>query len=146
MGLACLPCPGDPEGPFSVIVPGGGLAAHEAQGGHLIEKHIGRTEAQLRERLEAEPHIPIASTFPNQTVAEATISSVMDRNKELIDDFMRGNARRLVITQPMSAPVGVGVVRRSGELESLSVVKLILQRTNESPSGYTIFTGYASDR
>ncbi|MGF6225531.1 RHS repeat-associated protein [Pseudomonas frederiksbergensis] len=146
LGLACLPCPGDPEGPFSVIVPGGGLAAHEAQGGHLMEKHIGRTEAQLRERLEAEPHIPIASTFPNQTVAEATVSSVMDRNKELIDDFMRGNARRLVITQPMSAPVGVGVVRRSGELESLSVVKLILKRTNESPSGYIIFTGYASDR
>ncbi|MGF6397103.1 RHS repeat-associated protein [Pseudomonas frederiksbergensis] len=146
LGLACLPCPGDPEGPFSVIVPGGGLAAHEAQGGHLIEKHIGRTEAQLRERLEAEPHIPIASTFPNQTAAEATVSSVMDRNKELIDDFMNGNARRLIITQPMSAPVGVGVVRRSGELESLSVVKLILQRTNESPSGYIIYTGYASDR
>jgi hypothetical protein len=70
----------------------------------------------------------------------------MDRNKELIDDFVNGNARRLVITQPMSAPVGVGVVRRSGELESLSVVKLILQRANESPSGYIIYTGYASDR
>lgn len=69
-----------------------------------------------------------------------------DRNKTLIDEFMKGNARMLVITQQMSAPVGVGVVRRTGNLEPLSVVKLILKRTNSSPSGYIIFTGYASDR
>jgi hypothetical protein len=59
----------------------------------------------------------------------------LDRNKTLIDEFMKGNARMLVITQQMSAPVGVGVVRRAGNLEPLSVVKLILKRTNSSPSG-----------
>ncbi|MCO8310403.1 RHS repeat protein [Pseudomonas mandelii] len=146
LGLACLPCPGDPEGPFSEIVPGGGLAAHEAQGGHLIAKHIDRAEAQLRDRLKAEPNIPIASTFPNRTSAEAIVSSVMGKNKKLIDEFMKGKARKLVITEPMSAPVGVGVVRNSGKLEPLSVIKLILQRTTSSPAGYIILTGYASDR
>lgn len=146
MGLACLPCPGDPEGPYSEIVPGGGLAAHEAQGGHLIAKHIDRTEAQLRDRLRAEPNIPIASTFPSRTAAESTVSSVMKKNKKTIDDFMIGNARKIVITEPMSTPVGVGVVRLSGKLESLAVVKLILQKSRNSPSGYIILTGYASDR
>ncbi|WP_191630152.1 RHS repeat-associated core domain-containing protein, partial [Pseudomonas fluorescens] len=146
LGLACLPCPGDPEGPYSEIVPGGGLAAHEAQGGHLIAKHIDRTEAQLRDRLRAEPNIPIASTFPSRTAAESTVSSVMEKNKKTIDDFMIGNARKIVITEPMSTPVGVGVVRLSGKLESLAVVKLILQKSRNSPSGYIILTGYASDR
>jgi len=148
LGLACTACPGDldVDGPYSEIVPGGGLAAHEARGGHLIAKHIDRTEAQLRDRLRAEPHIPIASTFPSRAAAEATVSNVMGGNKKVIDDFMKGNARKLVITQPMPAQVGVGVVRRSGTLEPLTVVKLILQKARNSPSGYIILTGYASDR
>ncbi|MFU2330254.1 RHS repeat-associated core domain-containing protein, partial [Pseudomonas sp. NFX98] len=147
LGLACQ-CPGDSDadGPFSEIVPGGGLAAHEAQGGHLIEKHIDRSEAQLRERLKAEPHIPIASTFPNRTAAETTVSSVISKNKKLIDEFMKGKAQKLVITQPMPAPVGVGVVRDSGRLEALSTVKLILKKTPSTSSGHFILTGYASDK
>ncbi|MNF60929.1 hypothetical protein D3C76_792240 [compost metagenome] len=147
LGLACH-CPGDvdADGPFSEIVPGGGLAAHEAQGGHLIRKHVGRTEAQLAERLRAEPHIPIASTFPNWAAAEATVSNVISKNKELIDEFMKGNAQKVVITQPMPAPVGVGVVRDSGRLEALSTVKLILKKTPSTSSGYFILTGYVSDR
>ncbi|WP_338585444.1 RHS repeat-associated core domain-containing protein [Pseudomonas sp. MAG733B] len=147
LGLACQ-CPGDTgtDGPYSEIVPGGGLAAHEAQGGHLIEKHIDRSEAQLRERLKAEPHIPIASTFPNRTAAETTVSSVISKNKKLIDEFMKGKAQKLVITQPMPAPVGVGVVRDSGRLEVLSTVKLILKKTPSTSSGHFILTGYASDK
>ncbi|MHC8322723.1 RHS repeat-associated core domain-containing protein [Pseudomonas sp. GB2N2] len=148
LGLSCNPCPGDldADGPYSEIVPGGGLGAHEARGGHLIAKHIDRTETQLRDRLRAEPHIPIASTFPSRTAAEATVSGVMSTNETMIEEFMKGNARKLVITQPMSAPVGVGVVRSSGRLEPLAVVKLVLQKERSLPSGYIILTGYASDR
>ncbi|POA27309.1 MULTISPECIES: RHS repeat-associated core domain-containing protein, partial [unclassified Pseudomonas] len=147
LGLSCR-CPGEIEadGPFSEIVPGGGLAAHEAQGGHLIAKHVGRTEVQLRDRLNAEPHIPIASTFPNRAAAESTVLSVIAKNEEIIDDFLSGRARKLVIAQQMPVPIGVGVVRHSGKLEPLSIVKLILQRAPNSPTGYNILTGYASDR
>mgnify|MGYP000386227044 CR=1 FL=1 len=31
-------------------VPGGGLSAHEGAGGHLIARHVGRTEQQLIDR------------------------------------------------------------------------------------------------
>lgn len=34
-------------GQHSTIVPGGGLAAHEKSGGHLIERNVGKTEAEL---------------------------------------------------------------------------------------------------
>ncbi|MNY31561.1 hypothetical protein D3C86_1657280 [compost metagenome] len=100
----------------------------------------------MRERLKAEPHIPIASTFPNRTAAETTVSSVISKNKKLIDEFMKGKAQKLVITQPMPAPVGVGVVRDSGRLEALSTVKLILKKTPNTSSGHFILTGYASDK
>ena len=46
------------------------LAAEEAAGGHTIARHVGRTEAQLRQRLAAQPGIPAASTFASREVAE----------------------------------------------------------------------------
>lgn len=33
-------------------VPGGGLEAHEAAGGHLIERHVGKSEQWLVDRVE----------------------------------------------------------------------------------------------
>ncbi|WP_371241908.1 hypothetical protein [Pantoea sp. KPR_PJ] len=38
-------------GQHSTIVSGGGLAAHEKAGGHLIERHVGKTEAELFDRV-----------------------------------------------------------------------------------------------
>ena len=127
------------------MVPGGGLGAHEAQGGHLIRKHIGRTEDQLRARLIAEPRIPVASTFATRSEAESTVSDVIDKNKDRISAFLNGEERRLAIIQPVPAPAGVGVVRRSGNLEQLSKVRLILQKNPSLPSGYFILTGYVDE-
>ena len=40
------------QGDKSYLAPGGGLAAHELKGGHLIDRHIGKTDEQLLERLK----------------------------------------------------------------------------------------------
>ncbi|MGX9570243.1 RNase A-like domain-containing protein [Pseudomonas sp. CFBP 5748] len=144
LGLACQ-CPGDIEadGPFSEIVPGGGLAAHEARGGHLIEKHIGRSEAQLRKRLDSEPRVPTASTFPDRAAAESTVSSVLRAKAKDIDEFLaEKNEKRLLLQQTFPSPVGVGVIRKSGKLEPLPVVTLVLRKSKESPVGYNLLTGY----
>ncbi|MFJ2467504.1 RNase A-like domain-containing protein, partial [Pseudomonas sp. NPDC087615] len=148
LGLSCTPCPGaiQADGPYSEIVPGGGLEAHESRGGHVIAKHVERSEAQLRARLEAEPNIPIASTFPNRSAAEAVLSNVMRDNQKKIDDFVKGKAKKLVINEMVSAPAGVGVVRSSGKLEPLLSIRLVLQRDVNSPLGYFILTGFVNDK
>ncbi len=148
LGLSCTPCPGaiQADGPYSEIVPGGGLEAHESRGGHVIAKHVERSEAQLRARLEAEPNIPIASTFPNRSAAEAVLSNVMRNNQKKIDDFVKGKAKKLVINEMVSAPAGVGVVRSSGKLEPLLSIRLVLQRDVNSPLGYFILTGFVNDK
>jgi hypothetical protein len=46
------------------------LWAEEAAGGHTIEKHVAKTEADLRLRLVQEPKIPAASSFRNLAEAE----------------------------------------------------------------------------
>ncbi len=41
------------QGDSTSLVPGGGLAAaHEAKGGHLIDRHIGKTDEELLQRLQ----------------------------------------------------------------------------------------------
>ncbi|AXI60638.1 type IV secretion protein Rhs [Pseudomonas kribbensis] len=146
LGLSCN-CPGDisAEGPYSEIVPGGGLEAHESRGGHAIARHVDRSEAQLRARLAAEPNIPIASTFINRSEAEAALSNVIRNNKVTIDNFLQGNASKLVINEQVSTPAGVGVVRQSGRLEPLSSIRLVLRRDAASPLGYFILTGFVND-
>src|ERR1700676_607344 len=49
------------------------LARDEARGGHTLEKHVGRSDQELRERLDRERNISAASPWPHRQGAEETI-------------------------------------------------------------------------
>ncbi|WP_454867407.1 RHS repeat-associated core domain-containing protein [Pseudomonas farris] len=145
LGLSCNPCPGDRnvDGPYSEIVPGGGLAAHEARGGHLIEKHIGRSEAQLAKRLEDEEWLGRASTFYDRTTAEKAMSSVITTNKAVIARFLQSRDTQIIISDSVPYPVGVVLRRRASTVMPVSGVYLLLRKDQRMPDGYRIHTGYA---
>ena len=48
------------------LLRGGGLAAHEARGGHLLERHVGKTDEELLQRMQSDPRITGASTFTDR--------------------------------------------------------------------------------
>ncbi|MGF6920695.1 RNase A-like domain-containing protein [Paraburkholderia sp. 40] len=78
------------------------LDAHETEagsliGGHTILKHVGRTEAQLRERLRLEPKRDVVSSFRDLQAAEWAISKVMDSNTPRIRSWAQSNPTRLLI-------------------------------------------------
>ncbi|MBA6044824.1 RNase A-like domain-containing protein, partial [Pseudomonas lactis] len=141
LGLSCkkTSCP---EGPYSVIVPGGGLAAHEAAGGHLMEKHVGRTDQQLLDRLRQEPHIPAASTFHDRATAELAISKVLDNNQDKIKDFLEGNNQQIVITQPSPEPIGTSFKKNTTTPVPGKEIYLIIRRDQKMHTGYRIHTGF----
>ncbi|WP_305882127.1 RNase A-like domain-containing protein, partial [Pseudomonas sp. NFACC08-1] len=143
LGLACK-CPGDIEadGPFSEIVPGGGLAAHEAQGGHLIEKHIGRTDAQLAQRLEAEPHIPAASTFPDRPTAELTAARALAANEKKIEKFLASKKDKTTINHTFTHPVGISLLNGRTDYLPASKILLVLKKDERRPLGYFVLTGF----
>jgi hypothetical protein len=75
------------------------LQMHEAKtlrgiGGHTILKHVGRTEAQLRERLAREPRREIVSTFYNLSTAEWAISETMQANIIKIKSWTQAPKKR----------------------------------------------------
>ncbi|WP_242175070.1 MULTISPECIES: RHS repeat-associated core domain-containing protein, partial [unclassified Pseudomonas] len=141
LGLSCKPknCP---EGPYSVIVPGGGLDAHESAGGHLIEKHIGRTNQQLAERLQKEPHVPTASTFSDRASAELAISKVLADNQSRINNFLKGKDSQTVIIQKTQEPIGTSLKRGAQTTVPGKEIYLIIRRDKKMPIGYRIHTGY----
>lgn len=52
-----------PLGPFSRLVDGGGLKAHELAGGHLLDRHVEKSAQQLLDRLAADSRITGSSSF-----------------------------------------------------------------------------------
>ncbi|MBH3425451.1 RNase A-like domain-containing protein, partial [Pseudomonas gessardii] len=148
LGLSCktAACPGSivADGPYSEIVPGGGLAAHEAAGGHLIKKHIGRTNEQLASRLKHEPYVPTASTFHDRATAESTVSKVIADNGARIDNFTKGSKEKITIIQKTQHPIGTSLVRGALATTPGTKIYLVLLKDKKMPTGYKILTGYPS--
>ncbi|MFH0024919.1 RNase A-like domain-containing protein, partial [Pseudomonas fluorescens] len=144
LGLACTPCPGavQADGPYSEIVPGGGLATHEAQGGHLIIKHVGRTDAQLAQRLQAEPNIPAASTFRNRAEAEAAVSEALSANSQTITDFLSSNKGKTNFTHDLNRPIGVTMLNGLSHSQTATKLLLVLKKDPTLPLGYFLLTGF----
>ncbi|WP_258196906.1 RNase A-like domain-containing protein [Pseudomonas japonica] len=132
----------EPGKAVSPIVPGGGLAAHEAAGGHLLAKHVGQSEEQLLSRLSAEPKITGSSSFYDRTVAEKAVSQTLDMNQTEIANWLSGSANRLRLDHTLSNPVGISVARGASGAVDANSVRVILLRDSKIPTGYKILTGF----
>jgi len=120
------------------------LAAQESAGGHTIARHVGRTEAELRARLAAQPKIPVASSFESLAQAERTVSAGLKANRIAITQWAQSaapNARRAF---EWAAPgrIGYGVVRSSGNLASMSKVRIVLQKKALNGKLYYVLTAF----
>ncbi len=123
MGLKDLTPAGDPgranvtlngvngAAPLSQLVDGGGLAVHEANGGHLLLKHVAQTEAELAARLLAEPRIPSASTFLNRAEAESGVNTALNANATQLSNWVSSGARGNLV---LNAPFNGGLVLQRG--------------------------------
>jgi hypothetical protein len=124
------------------------LIEHEALagsrlGGHTIAKHVGRTEAQLRARLAAEPRIYAASTFTNLKVAEESVSKVMRLNCERIKTWAKtGSNGRLTLTEDMGQPIGIGVLQETKQLIKMRKVSITLKHQFFNGKTYYILTAF----
>jgi len=92
------------------------LSLDEERGGHTLGRHVGRTDDQLRKRLEQEPNISAASTYTDRQTAEVAVGAAIAENLPKIQRWMERGARRpnlvLDYTDPNDA-VGRVMFRRS---------------------------------
>jgi hypothetical protein len=127
---------------FSPIVPGGGLAAHEAAGGHLLLKHVGQSETKLLQRLADEPKISGSSSFYDRAAAESAVSHVIDGSQTKITNWLTGSSNRLRLDSPLPNLAGISVSRGAAGAVDASSARVILVRDPSMPTGYKILTGF----
>ena len=53
------------------------LSIDETRGGHTLARHVGRSDADLRARLERETNISAASTYTDRATAERTVARTL---------------------------------------------------------------------
>lgn len=123
-------------------IPGGGLDFHEAAGGHTLEKHVGKTEAELKQRLETDRGIAAASSFTNSSIAEAAIGEAISRNERPIASWLRSRGNRYTIDYNANTIVGITLRRRASKATATSRLKIVFQRSSNLPPGYFILTAY----
>lgn len=122
--------------------PGGGLAAHEAAGGHTLERHVGRSDSDLLARLAEEPNISAASSFSSREVAEAAIGELLAANQSRIASWLRGSGERLVLTGRGREPVGRSIAQGTLVAKDVKGVRAVLVRRQASELGWIILTAY----
>ncbi|MBN3804309.1 hypothetical protein GXB81_14795 [Paraburkholderia sp. Ac-20336] len=110
------------------------LHAHEAKmgssiGGHTILKHVERTEAQLRERLQLEPRRQVVSSFASLERAEWAISEVISANTTRIQTWAKTAVRNSTLDLVKTVPgeIGYGITRSTGKLTSMNRVIVVLK-------------------
>lgn len=91
------------------------LAADEARGGHTLARHVGRSDADLRERLASEG-ISTASTYTSREVAERTVARALRDNADRVDTWTerRGTRPNLAIDYRGSRGEAIGRCMRRG--------------------------------
>lgn len=132
-----------PQGPTPAqALPGGSLQAHEGRGGHTIERHVGRTATQLRQRLDAEDKREV-STFPDLATAERFIARALFERRRDVSEWLDGGAQGDTSITWRSADV-VGQVLRSGSDRPVPgrTVHVVLYPSSRFPEGFAIRTAY----
>src|SRR5690348_261703 len=83
------------------------LGRDEALGGHTLQRHIGKTDRELRERLQAES-ISTDSTYTDQATAEMAVEAAIRENRDKIERWLHrpGGHSNLVLDYDSDAPLG----------------------------------------
>jgi hypothetical protein len=122
------------------LVPGGGLAAHEAAGGHTLAKHVGKPESYLRHRLGTESNLKAASTFYNREVAEESLRGLLLSHQVPVARWLAGTSGKMTLEGRLPKPIGVLITPTSVALTQGNGIRAILRRSKTSGVGYYIYT------
>ncbi len=124
------------------------LSQDEAAGGHILRKHVGRTDEQLRERLEHERHISAASTYTDRETAELAVGTALQQQQGKVQRWLEreGGHPNLVLDYDGDPqhPIGRSLRRGEGESEPCSHALVVLKWSG--PNDFYVLTSYPECR
>jgi hypothetical protein len=117
------------------------LATHERSGSHTLQRHVGKTDAELRARFKAANPPQVASTFTDEPTAERAISRLLDSRQTDIDHWLTGNVQRLALEGRDSSILGRSMDAQ-GNVTHVDGLRAVLVRDARMPEGYRILTAF----
>jgi hypothetical protein len=122
------------------------LARDEERGGHTLSKHVGRTDTELRERLDRERDISAASTWTDRATAERTVAAALRVNREKIDRWMARGYPRSNLALHFDAGQTIGRSLRHGKSEVVPASAAVVVLKADSAESFHVLTTYPEAR
>ena len=133
-------------GSGSILGPSRDLSQDERAGGHILRKHVGQTEQQLRDRLQREENITGASTYTDRETAERAVGAAIAQSQRRIQNWLDRSGRHpnLVLDYDSADPIGRTMNR--GENQSRPCNHALVVLKYGGPNGYYVLTSYPECR
>lgn len=142
---AQVPAPAQAPARAQAQAPRRDLQADERCGGHTVARHVGKTNAQLAERLRQQPDISAASTYPDLQTAEMVVGAALAQERGRIAAWTarRGPRPNLALRyrSPASKPIGRSW-RRGKVAPDAAFHALVVLRWEGPRSTYCVLTSY----
>ena len=124
------------------------LSQDQAAGGHTLSKHVGRTDDDLRQRLEREPNIAAASTYTDRETAERVVGTVLEQNRDKIARWLSrpGRHPNLVLDYGGDPAHPIGRTLRRGETTPQPCSHAVVILRWRGDSEYYVLTSYPECR
>lgn len=122
------------------------LSQDEAEGGHTLRKHVGRTDEELSQRLRHERNIAAASTWTDRATAEQCVGIAIAQNRDKISRWLdRPSRANLALDYDADPdhPIGRTLNRDADRTTPCSHAVIVLKRTDDS---YFVLTSYPECR
>jgi Bacterial CdiA-CT RNAse A domain len=117
------------------------IEGNEGETGHVIAKHVGKTEQELLARYKSEPRIPASSSFPDLVTAERVIHDTLIANDQKIRAWLKdGDASNaLPLYYSASDVIGISVLK-DGTVLKRTGASTVLKKSPDG--GFYYHTAY----
>ncbi|WP_459502514.1 RNase A-like domain-containing lipoprotein [Bacillus sp. C1] len=115
--------------------------------GHTIERHVGKTEDELKKRLQTDK-VSAASTYYDKATATKAVKDSLKQHEQEIEKWLKNSKEnRLVLNTKHAFPVGKTVLKRDMSVkDKLMNTVTVLARDKSGSLGFKIITSYPSDK
>jgi hypothetical protein len=121
------------------------LSVDESMGGHTLARHVGKTDAELAQRLRREPQISSASTYTDRATAERAVGAALAFSSGKVAGWQNRSGRRpnlvLHYGDRSRQPLGRSLVRGQEAAVPCDRVLVVL-RWDERSGRFYVLTSY----
>jgi hypothetical protein len=122
------------------------LSTDEAMGGHTLARHVGRTDAELIDRLRRERQISSASTYNDRATAERVVGAALRSAGRSFEAWRKraGPRPNFVVRYAATYTIGRSISRRRSKSAPCDHALVVL-RWDDTRQRFYVLTSYPEE-